>query len=243
MKHHPTTLKYSLLAALLAASVAQATDPSPFALPQDASQEQAPAAAPSPPAASSSPFALPQAEQPASGVPQGNQPQQGAQAQQQEQVDPDAVFGMPSTTPGTATAPPVTGAQGAPAGTVPASGLGVADLLAMGTDLARQMKYDEARAALEKAAALDPANVLVLNNLGLVMRKLGRIEEATRAYTSAIQINPGFALTYKNYGILLEQNGENRRAVDAYRRYCSLAPNAPDMQKVSQRADWLAGGL
>jgi Flp pilus assembly protein TadD len=118
-----------------------------------------------------------------------------------------------------------------------------AELLTQGTDLARQGKYEEARLALEKAVTKEPGNVLILNNLGLVMRKLGKIEEATRAYTSAIESNPSYALTYKNYGILLEQNGEKRRAVDAYRKYCSLAPYAPDIQKVSQRADWLAGGL
>ena len=121
--------------------------------------------------------------------------------------------------------------------------LSASDLLARGTELARQGRYEEARSALEEALLKEPGNVLCLNNLGLVMRKLGRLEEATRAYTTAIQSNPDFALTYKNYGILLEQNGEKRRAVDAYRRYCSLAPNAPDVQKVSQRADWLAGGL
>ncbi len=238
MKSKITKMACSLLACLFAASLAQATEPSPFALPQTNDQGQV-----SPPPASQSqatpsPFALPQTDQ----------PQTQPQTQQPEQVDPDAVFGQPS---GTQTVPPpaatgtviAPGTTMPPSGSLPAAGLSVPELLAMGTDLARQMKYDEARVALEKASALDPGNVLVLNNLGLVMRKLGRIEEATRAYTSAIQVDPGFALTYKNYGILLEQNGEKRRAVDAYRRYCSLAPNAPDMQKVSQRADWLAGGL
>ena len=97
--------------------------------------------------------------------------------------------------------------------------------------------------AYEKAVAIDPGNAYILNNLGLVMRRLGRIDEATRAYAAAIQFNPGYAVTYKNYGILLEQNGETRRAIDAYRRYASLAPSAPDAAKVSQRADWLEGGF
>jgi Flp pilus assembly protein TadD len=96
---------------------------------------------------------------------------------------------------------------------------------------------------LEKAVAIDPGNAFILNNLGLVMRRLGRIDEATRAYAAAIQFNPGYAVTYKNYGILLEQNGETRRAIDAYRRYANLAPSAPDAAKVSQRADWLEGGF
>ncbi|KAB2891186.1 MAG: tetratricopeptide repeat protein, partial [Desulfobulbaceae bacterium] len=244
MQSKKTYIASSLLACLLAATLARATEPSPFALPQtDDPRQVSPAPASQPPAASS-PFALPpQPEQPQP------QTQNQSQTQQPEQVDPDAVFGQPSGAQGTA--PPTAAAGTAltpattapPPGSLPAAGLSVTELLTMGTDLARQMKYDEARVALEKASALEPGNVLVLNNLGLVMRKLGRIEEATRAYTSAIQANPGFALTYKNYGILLEQNGEKRRAVDAYRRYCSLAPNAPDMQKVSQRADWLAGGL
>ena len=241
MKLKKAKIACSLLACLFAASLARATEPSPFALPQTDEQGQVSPPPASQPQATSSPFALPQTEQP--------QAQTQPPTQQPEEVDPDAVFGQPSGSQGTALPPAATGTAIAPEttmpppGPLPAAGLSVPELLAMGTDLARQMKYDEARVALEKASALEPGNVLVLNNLGLVMRRLGRIEEATRAYTSAIQVNPGFALTYKNYGILLEQNGEKRRAVDAYRRYCSLAPNAPDMQKVSQRADWLAGGL
>ncbi|MGB5232402.1 MAG: tetratricopeptide repeat protein [Desulfoprunum sp.] len=243
MKLKSTGLFLILLAGLSTASPGQATEPSPFALPPASDEEQS---------ATASPFVLPADKQP-----QPKAPTPG----------PDSAFDQPAESRGAPTAP---AANQPPAGTVvdlgaapppapstvgtapatgptsvtgtPAGGLSVTELLGMGTDFARQGRYEEARVALEKAAAIDPGNVYVLNNLGLVMRRLGRIDEATRAYTSAIQYNPGYALTYKNYGILLEQHGETRRAIDAYRRYASLAPDAPDAGMVSQRADWLAGG-
>lgn len=253
MKLKTTGLFLILLAGLSTASLVQAAEPSPFALPPADDEEQG---------ATASPFVLPKEKQPQSKTPA---------------TDTDSAFDQPSDRRGAATAP---AANQPPAGTVvdlgatppsasgstpptaptpssvdtapmtgpnsvagaPAGGLSVTELLEMGTDFARQGRYEEARVALEKAAAIDPGNVYILNNLGLVMRRLGRIDEATRAYTSAIQYNPGYALTYKNYGILLEQHGETRRAIDAYRRYASLAPDAPDAGMVSQRADWLAGG-
>jgi hypothetical protein len=223
-----TGIFLSLCACLLTASSAWATEPSPFALPPENDKPQTTSA---PSAQPASPFALPTSE--------GTPPETAS--------DPDSAFNPPAETRKPAAAVP--GSSTTPQ-TVPApipgdrhQDMTVAELIAQGTNLAHQGSYDEARIALEKAVAKEPGNVVALNNLGLVMRRLGRVEEATRAYTSAIQSDPGYALSYKNYGILLELNGEVRRAVDAYRRYCSLAPAAPDMQKVSQRADWLAGGL
>lgn len=229
-------ISLALCVCLFTTPSSQATEPSPFALPP--STDQAPPASspgqspPPPEQTPSSPFALPQPE---------------PTPAQTSATDPDSAFDLPASDTGPGAAVLSGGrtpaGQASPTPTGQQTDLPAADLLARGTELARQGKYEEARISLEKALAKEPGNVLSLNNLGLVMRKLGRIEEATRSYTAAIQSNPGYALTYKNYGILLEQNGEMRRAVDAYRRYCSLAPSAPDVQKVSQRADWLAGGL
>ena len=227
-----TGISLSLCACLLTTCSAWATEPSPFALPPENDQPQATSAPPAQPAPPASPFALPTVKE----------------VRPEPATDPDSVFNPPAAAQQPAAPAPdnlATPPQTAPA---PPPGdqhqdLSVAELLAQGTNLAHQGRFDEARIVLEKAVAKEPANVVALNNLGLIMRKLGRVDEATRAYTSAIQSNPGYALTYKNYGILLELNGETRRAVDAYRKYCSLAPAAPDMQKVSQRADWLAGGL
>jgi len=254
MNRRTMGMAISLYACLLTAQPGWAASPSPFALPPEPEQ---------PPAAAAPTTSTPQATQPTEPAPTQpaapspfdlpQQPEQSAAPTSQTAApDPDAAFdlpasGNPAIIPGSTT-PPTTGSMPPQAQPDSSTGgvqqeLSASELLARGTELARQGRYEEARTALEEALLKEPGNVLCLNNLGLVMRKLGRLEEATRAYTTAIQINPDFALTYKNYGILLEQNGEKRRAVDAYRRYCSLAPNAPDVQQVSQRADWLAGGL
>lgn len=256
-----TGLFLILLAGLSTASLVQATELSPFALPPASDEEQHPTAGAGEPA-TASPFVLPTEKQPSpkppatdpdtafdqsagrqgtATTPAANQPPAGTVVDLGAPPPPTGSSTLPTApAPATVGAPPTTAPT--PGAGTPAGGLSVTELLGMGTDFARQGRYEEARVALEKAAAIEPGNVYVLNNLGLVMRRLGRIDEATRAYTSAIQYNPGYALTYKNYGILLEQNGETRRAIDAYRRYSSLAPSAPDAGKVSQRADWLAGG-
>jgi hypothetical protein len=242
MKLQSTGIFVILLAGWLAASPVGATEPSPFALPPAGDEEQSATTAAGEPAPAS-PFVLPAEQQPPPKAPAADPQSAFERPATGTVVDlgaPPPPAGGPTLPPATIDTVPTTAPT--PGAGTPAGGLSAADLLGMGTDFARQGRYEEARAALEKAVAIDPTNAYVLNNLGLVMRRLGRIDEATRAYAAAIQFNPGYALTYKNYGILLEQNGETRRAIDAYRRYASLAPSAPDAGKVSQRADWLAGG-
>ncbi len=120
-----------------------------------------------------------------------------------------------------------------------ASRITAVDLQKKGTALARDGKLEEARELLARSLEKDPENLVTLNNLGLVMRKLGRLNDALQAYQFALKLNDKYALTYKNLGILLEKQGEHKLAVKAYQKYCLLAPDAADIQKVSARASWL----
>ncbi len=113
------------------------------------------------------------------------------------------------------------------------------ELQKKGTALAREGKFEEARELLAHSLEKDPESLVTLNNLGLVMRKLGRLNDALQAYQFALKLNDKYALTYKNLGILLEKQGEKELAVKAYHKYCLLAPDAADVQKVGARASWL----
>jgi tetratricopeptide (TPR) repeat protein len=115
------------------------------------------------------------------------------------------------------------------------------ELQKKGTALAREGKFKDARVVLVRSLEKDPINLVTLNNLGLVMRKLGRLDDALQAYQFAIEVDDKYALTYKNLGILLEKQGKKKLAVQAYQKYCLLAPDAADVQKVTARADWLDG--
>ncbi len=117
------------------------------------------------------------------------------------------------------------------------------ELQKQGTKLAKEGKLEEARITLARSLEKDPTNFVTLNNLGLVMRKLNRFDDALQAYIRALESNEHYALTYKNLGILLEKQGVPDQAVLAYRKYCTLAPGAADVHKVTARADWLANSI
>ncbi len=108
-----------------------------------------------------------------------------------------------------------------------------------GTNFAIEGKYEEARIALAQSLEIDPENLAALNNIGLVMRKLGRDEDAIKAYQFALELDPSYALTYKNLGVLLEANGEKQLAAESFRMYTELAPNAKDVDQLIKRAVWL----
>lgn len=113
------------------------------------------------------------------------------------------------------------------------------ELRKKGTDLALEGKYEKARMALAQSLEIDPNNLAALNNLGLVMRKLGRDAEAIKAYQFALELDPSYALTYKNLGVLLEANGDRKLAAESYRMYTELAPDAKDVDQLIKRAVWL----
>lgn len=163
-------------------------------------------------------------------------PDPGGQNEALAPSAPDSPFALPA--PGTQAVAEDT--PTAPGSTVePVDDRTAAELLAEGMEMARAGKFEEARVALAQSVRKDPENVVALNNLGLVLRRLERLDDALRAYQYALQVDGTYALTYKNLGVLLEKRGEKELAVQAYREYCRLAPGAEDARDVTARADWL----
>ncbi|HEY0973637.1 MAG TPA: sulfotransferase [Solimonas sp.] len=60
--------------------------------------------------------------------------------------------------------------------------------------------YDEALKALEAAYELEPNNVRVLHDLGVVLRFLGRVDEARRYLDLALQREPGHVSALRVFG-------------------------------------------
>ena len=77
-------------------------------------------------------------------------------------------------------------------------------------------KSAQALALLEKVIALDPAIADAHNNLGLVLRKLGRLEEALKSLDRAIAIEPGLADAHANRGTVLRSLKRHDEALAAY---------------------------
>ncbi|MCX6328342.1 MAG: tetratricopeptide repeat protein, partial [Bacteroidia bacterium] len=75
--------------------------------------------------------------------------------------------------------------------------------LAQAINLVKQGKdkYDEAIRILQKAGELDPSNIRIWFNLGVIFHNLKRYEEAITCYKKALQINPNDNNVNRNIGI------------------------------------------
>jgi Flp pilus assembly protein TadD len=78
-------------------------------------------------------------------------------------------------------------------------------------------RADEARAALDKALAIDPMHAAANNQLGMLLRREGGFAEAEAAYRRAIATDPNYALAHYNLGVLLDLY--LRRPEEALERY------------------------
>lgn len=104
--------------------------------------------------------------------------------------------------------------------------------------LAKQKKFDEARAELEKAAQINPAGAgQYYYNLGAVLTNIGQIEAATEAFKKAVEADPKYANAQYQYGVSLM--GKATIAPDgkmvpppgareAFEKYLQLEPNGPN---------------
>lgn len=63
---------------------------------------------------------------------------------------------------------------------------------------------DDARAALDRALAIEPENPQANNELGILLRRQGKFHEAEQAYRRALAADPSYALAHYNLGVLLD---------------------------------------
>ncbi len=81
-----------------------------------------------------------------------------------------------------------------------------------------------ARAALERAVALDPGLAEVHVGLSRLLQFEGKTEEAEREILVALELNPGSAEAHSRYSALLERKGDPGRAETEARRAIELDP-------------------
>ncbi|HEX7680192.1 MAG TPA: tetratricopeptide repeat protein [Thermoanaerobaculia bacterium] len=86
----------------------------------------------------------------------------------------------------------------------------------------------EARAAYEKAIALDPAHLDAHINLGRLLHEDGDAAAAEKHYRAALAVDPTHPLAAFNLGVALDDLGRLADAADAYRRAIELDPDNPD---------------
>jgi len=93
----------------------------------------------------------------------------------------------------------------------------------------------DARAALDRALAVDPKHAAANNELGILLRETGKFEEAERAYRRALEIDPDYALAHYNLGVLLDVY--LRRGAEAIAQYEAYQSSLTEPDK--KVAGWL----
>jgi tetratricopeptide (TPR) repeat protein len=86
----------------------------------------------------------------------------------------------------------------------------------------------EARAAYEKAIALDPVHIDAHINLGRLLHEDGDLRGAEKQYRVALSADPAHPVAAFNLGVALDDQGRLADAAEAYRRAIELDPDNPD---------------
>ncbi len=91
--------------------------------------------------------------------------------------------------------------------------------------VARQMQGKDALQALERAAYLLPDDPEPHSNLGMALRRVGRLDEAVACCRRALTLKPDIAEVWNNLGNALNDLGKLEDAVAAFRRALELKPD------------------
>jgi tetratricopeptide (TPR) repeat protein len=102
----------------------------------------------------------------------------------------------------------------------------VAELAAQAEDGLRRRDFEPARAAAERAVALQPHNATVHLLLGRLHLAAGRAPAALDALRRAVRLDPEVAAVHRFMGYALAQAGRFQEAVDAWDQWERLAGRA-----------------
>lgn len=78
---------------------------------------------------------------------------------------------------------------------------------------------------LHQLLGMAPAHAPAYINLGVALRKLGRLEESAAAYRSALAFAPGDPGALSNLGVLMQEDGRYEQAIACYRRVLVERPD------------------
>lgn len=98
----------------------------------------------------------------------------------------------------------------------------------LGTDLERDGKVAEARAAYEQALKLDPKYCDAMDNLGLSYRHAGQLDEAIAWYQKSIAVQPKNGTSRMNLGAALRMKKDLDGAAAAYQDLVKVLPKDPE---------------
>jgi tetratricopeptide (TPR) repeat protein len=92
-------------------------------------------------------------------------------------------------------------------------------------DLLKSKRYQEAIPELKKALALNPAEALPHNNLGIALAETGKIGDAILQYRRALEIQPDYPEARTNLGEALARTGKFEDAIAQFKSALEMAPD------------------
>lgn len=95
----------------------------------------------------------------------------------------------------------------------------------IGATFARAAYYEDAAYHLELAVRLAPDSTLVLNQFGVILRRLKRLEEAERIYTQAVALDQSDPNLYFNMGRVYLEMEQWERVRDVIVKALELEPD------------------
>jgi TolB-like protein/DNA-binding winged helix-turn-helix (wHTH) protein/Tfp pilus assembly protein PilF len=96
------------------------------------------------------------------------------------------------------------------------------NLMAMG-------RLEEARAAMQRALALDPLLLISNVNLGRIDYYAGRYDQAVEQYRRAIELDANFARAHLRLGMAYVQRGQHREALAEFEKTREIAGDTPQV--------------
>ncbi|MCU0622368.1 MAG: protein kinase [Gemmatimonadaceae bacterium] len=102
-------------------------------------------------------------------------------------------------------------------------------------------RHAEARAAIERARALDPLSMIIATSVGVVYHLTGDLPAALAALARAAALDPDFAMTHYFLGGAHRDAGDLASAARAFERATALSGGSPEMRAGLAQVQALAG--
>jgi serine/threonine protein kinase/Flp pilus assembly protein TadD len=115
--------------------------------------------------------------------------------------------------------------------------------LGMALQECRPPQLDDAIRFLTAAVAIRPQSPGARLNLGVALRKRGRLDEATAVYRRVIELKPDYAMVHRNLCLILVESGHFDAAVAAWREAVALMLEDGDTDRFLGVNLWKNGRL
>jgi len=98
-------------------------------------------------------------------------------------------------------------------------------LFYLGNAFYRDKKYENGEKSYKECLRISPESAEANNNLGALLKEMGREDDSEAEYREALRINPDYAIAHNNLGNLLDDMGRKEDAEAEYREALRINPD------------------